>query len=206
VLAGVNGMTINPYDEALGIPTDESLMLAIRTHQVALYETGVPNVTDPLAGSYYLEWLTDKIYNEAEDYLAKIEKLGGFMKCWENGWLRNELADSAYASRRRIDRGEKVVVGLNKFQSNVHRKTEIYKVDPHVKEVAVQRVREYRAGRGMENDRKVALENLKKACESVLDNHKSDFMPALIECARTRSTVEEMAKTMKSVFGWGSVY
>ena len=92
VLAGVNGMTINPYDEALGIPTDESLMLAIRTHQVALYETGVPNVTDPLAGSYYLEWLTDKIYNEAEDYLAKIEKLGGFMKCWENGWLRNELA------------------------------------------------------------------------------------------------------------------
>ena len=99
-----------------------------------------------------------------------------------------------------------MVVGLNKFQSNVHRKTEIYKVDPHVKEVAVQRVREYRAGRGMENDRKVALENLKKACESVLDNHKSDFMPVLIECARTRSTVEEMAKTMKSVFGWGSVY
>jgi methylmalonyl-CoA mutase N-terminal domain/subunit len=206
VLAGVNGMTINAYDEALGIPTDESLMLSIRTHQVALYETGVPNVTDPLAGSYYVEWLTNKIYLGAEEYISKIDKLGGFLKCWESGWLRSELANSAYEWRRRIDSGEKVVVGLNKFQSNVHRKTEIYKVDPHVKEVAVRRIQEYRAKRGMEKERKTALENLKKACEGVLDNHHANFMPALIECARTRSTVEEMASTMKSVFGWGSVY
>lgn len=206
VLAGVNGMTINPFDEALGIPTDESLMLAIRTHQVALYETGIPNVTDPLAGSYYLEWLTDKIYQEALTYIAKIEKRGGFMKCWETGWLRSELANSAYDWRKRIDNGEKVVVGLNKFQSEVHRKTEVYKVDPHVKEIAVQRIKEYRNKRGMEKERDEALKNLKAACEGVLDNHKTDFMPALIECARTRSTVEDMAGTMKSIFGWGSVY
>lgn len=206
VLAGVNGMTVNPFDEALGIPTDESLMLAIRTHQVALYETGLPNVTDPLAGSYYLEWLTDKIYQEAMAYIDKIEERGGFMKCWETGWLRNELANSAYDWRKRIDSGEKVVVGLNKFQSEVHRKTEIYKVDAHVKEIAVERIKEYRSNRGMEKERKEALRNLKEACEGVLDNHKTDFMPALIECARTRSTVEEMASTMKSVFGWGSVY
>jgi len=206
VLAGVNGMTINAYDEALGIPTDESLMLSIRTHQVALYETGVPNVTDPLAGSYYVEWLTDKIYQEAEGYVSKIEKLGGFLKCWESGWLRSELANSAYEWRRRVDGGEKVVVGLNKFQSDVHRKTEIYKVDPHVKEVAVRRIREYRTKRGMEKERNTALENLRQTCEGVLDNHRNNFMPALIECARVRSTVEEMASTMKSVFGWGSVY
>jgi len=206
VLAGVNGMTINAYDEALGIPTDESLMLAVRTHQVAQYETGMPNVTDPLAGSYYIEWLTDRIYHDAMDYIEKIEQQGGFIKGWESGWLRNELANSAYEWRRRIDSGEKVVVGLNKFQSSVHRKAQLYKIDPKVKEVAIERVKRYRAERGMESERAAALESLKVACEGVLDNHKADFMPALIECARARSTVEEMASAMKGVFGWGSVY
>ena len=206
VLSGVNGMTINAFDEALGIPTDESLMLAIRTHQVALYETGVPNVTDPLAGSYYVEWLTEKIYREAWAYMEKIEELGGFQKCWETGWLREELANSAYQWRRRIDNGEKVVVGLNKLRSNVHRKTEIYKVDPEVKAICIKRIKEYRAKRGMEAERRQALTNLKTACEGVLDNHKADFMPALIECARCRSTVQEMCDVMKSVFGWGTVY
>jgi len=140
------------------------------------------------------------------DYIEKIEQQGGFIKGWESGWLRNELANSAYEWRRRIDSGEKVVVGLNKFQSSVHRKAQVYKVDPKVKEVAVERVKRYRAERGMEAERAAALENLKIACEGVLDNHKADFMPALIECARARSTVGEMASVMKGVFGWGSVY
>jgi len=206
ILAGVNGMTINPYDEALGIPTDESLMLAMRTHQVALYETGVPNVTDPLAGSYYVEWLTDKIYQEAIKYFQKIEDLGGFKECWKSGWLRRELEESAYKWRQRLDTQEKVMVGLNKFQSTKHRKTEIYKVDPKVKDTCVKRIREYRANRGKENERKQALEHLRVACEGVLDNQKMDFMPALIECARAYSTVQEMCDVMKSVFGWGTVY
>lgn len=206
VLSGVNGMTINAYDEALGIPTDESLMLAIRTHQVALYETGVPNVTDPLAGSYYVESLTEKICEEADKYLDKIEKLGGFKKCWETGWLREELANSSYEWRRRIDRGEKVVVGLNKHRSEVHRKTQIYKVDPEVKETCIKRIKEYRATRGKEKEREQALAALKVACQGVLNNHKADFMPALIDCARARSSVQEMCDVMKSIFGWGTVY
>jgi len=89
------GMIINAYDEALGIPTDESLMLAIRTHQVGLYETGICNVIDPLAASYYVEWLTDKIFIEAMEYLNKIESKAGFKKCWESGRLRKELKNSA---------------------------------------------------------------------------------------------------------------
>jgi methylmalonyl-CoA mutase N-terminal domain/subunit len=104
---------VDAYDEALNIPTEEAVTLSLRTEQIILEETEIPAICDPLAGSYYVEWLTNKLEEEAYKILSKINDMGGYVKCWESGWLKSQVDNSAYNWRKQVDSGERVIIGVN---------------------------------------------------------------------------------------------
>ncbi len=207
VLAGTNSIHTSAYDEALGIPTEESAELALRTQQVILHETNIPNVSDPLAGSYYVEWLTSEVEKEAMKLIGKIDEIG-YIKCWEKGWFKQELFRSAYNWRESVDKGERIIVGLNKYQKEEEgKKVPVFQIDPRVEEIAVQRVREYRKNRDQAKV-KQSLENLEKVVTEVKEEwpRGGDLMPAVVEAARAQATLGEMSGVLKKVFGWGYAY
>ncbi|MFH1624432.1 MAG: methylmalonyl-CoA mutase family protein, partial [Pseudomonadota bacterium] len=165
VLSGTNALHTSAYDEALGLPTEEAATLALRTQQVVLHETHIPNVSDPLAGSYYLEWLTSKIEEEAEKLIEKIDQIG-YIKAWETGWFKEELGNSAYRWRESMDSGERIVVGVNKYVSDEGQKTPVFKIDPKIEQTAVERVRQFRAKRDNAKT-KAALDRLMETARKV---------------------------------------
>jgi len=206
VLAGTNALHTSAYDEALGLPTEEAATLALRTQQVVLHETSIPNVSDPLAGSYYVEWLTSKIEEEANKLIEKIDQLG-YIKAWETGWFKDELAKSAYKWREGMDNSERIVVGVNRYVSDEERKVPVFKIDPKIEETAVERVKKFRAQR--DNARtKAVLEGLRDVARRVDEEwpQGGDLMPAIIEAAKADATLGEMQGILKEVFGWGYAY
>lgn len=206
VLAGTNALHTSAYDEALGLPTEESATLALRTQQVVLEETNIPNVSDPLAGSYYMEWLTSKIEEEASKLIGKIDQIG-YIKAWETGWFKDELANSAYEWRESMDNGGRVVVGVNKYVSDEEQKVPVFKIDPKIEETAIERVRAYRARRDNAKT-EAALDKLREAAKRVDEKWPSggDLMPSIIEAAKANATLGEMQGILKDVFGWGYAY
>jgi len=207
VLAGTNALHTSAYDEALSLPTEEAATLALRTQQVVLHETFVPNVSDPLAGSYYLEWLTAKLEEEAFKVIEQIDRMGGYPKAWETGWIKSQLAKSAYRWREGVDSGERVVVGLNKYAGEEELETPVFKVDPRVEEIAIERVRAYRETR--DNARtKAALGRLRQVAKEVdagWPKAGGRLVPELVETAKAQATLGEMMGVLKEVFGWGYV-
>jgi methylmalonyl-CoA mutase N-terminal domain/subunit len=206
VLAGTNALHTSAYDEALGLPTEEAATLALRTQQVVLHETHIPNVSDPLAGSYYMEWLTHKIEDEANKLIKKIDEMG-YIKAWETGWFKEELADSAYKWRETMDNKERIVVGVNKYESGEQQKVPVFKIDPKIEETAVERVRQFRAKRDNAKTEK-ALGSLRDVAKRMNEEwpNGGNLMPALIEAARADATLGEMQGVLKEVFGWGYAY
>ena len=206
VLSGTNALHTSAYDEALGLPTEESATLALRTQQVVLEETHIPNVSDPLAGSYYLEWLTNKIEEEATKLIGKIDQIG-YIKAWETGWFKDELTNSAYKWREGMDNGDRVVVGVNKYVSDEEQKVPVFKIDPKIEETAIERVRAYRAKRDNAKT-EAALDKLREAAKRVDEEWPSggDLMSSLIETAKANATLGEMQGVLKEVFGWGYAY
>jgi len=206
VLSGTNALHTSAYDEALGLPTEESATLALRTQQIVLDETHIPNVSDPLAGSYYLEWLTSKIEEEAMKLIEKIDEIG-YTKAWETGWFKNELASSAYKWREDMDKGDRVVVGVNKYVSDEEQKVPVFRIDPKIEQTAVERVREFRARRDS-GKTGAALDRLKETAKKINDEWPDggDLMPSIIEAAKADATLGEMQGILKEVFGWGYAY
>lgn len=206
VLSGTNALHTSAYDEALGLPTEESATLALRTQQVVLEETHIPNVSDPLAGSYYLEWLTNKIEEEATKLIGKIDQIG-YIKAWETGWFKDELTNSAYKWREGMDNGDRVVVGVNKYVSDEEQKVPVFKIDPKIEETAIERVRAYRAKRDNAKTED-ALDKLREAAKRVDEEWPSggDLMSSIIETAKANATLGEMQGILKEVFGWGYAY
>ena len=206
VLSGTNALHTSAYDEALGLPTEESATLALRTQQIVLDETHIPNVSDPLAGSYYLEWLTSKIEEEAMKLIEKIDEIG-YTKAWETGWFKNELASSAYKWREDMDKGDRVVVGVNKYVSDEEQKVPVFRIDPKIEQTAVERVREFRARRDS-GKTGAALDRLKETAKKINDEwpNGGDLMPSIIEAAKADATLGEMQGILKEVFGWGYAY
>jgi methylmalonyl-CoA mutase N-terminal domain/subunit len=137
----------NAYDEALGLPTNESAMLALRTQQVLAYETGVSDVVDPLAGSYYVESLTDAIEAEARELLTTISDLGGAVAAMEEGFQQREIESAAYAYARQVDSGESVVVGVNRFVTDDDSDPDVLQIDPELESNQVSALAQRRAGR-----------------------------------------------------------
>ncbi len=205
VLAGVDGIWTVSYDEGLCIPTEEAAQIAVRTQQILYHETNIPHVVDPLGGAYYLEWLTNRIEEEVWKLLGQIDDRGGYIKCWDDGWLRREIERSANEHQRKVGNGEKVIVGANKYRLPEQPETRVFKVDPKVEDDAITRVREFRAGRDNEKTAQ-ALSDVKVAAQRLVDDWPSScgsLMPAVIDAFRADATLGEVQRLLKEVFGYG---
>jgi methylmalonyl-CoA mutase N-terminal domain/subunit len=196
VLGGTQSLHTNSMDETWALPSEKAVQIALRTQQIIAYESGVANTIDPLAGSYYVESLTNRMEEGAERYFKEIEKRGGVLKCIENGYFQKEIADAAARFQREIDARERIIVGVNDFLApGEELEIPILKIPPEVEQeqrACVQGVRSER-----DNDKvKRTLGALKNAAKGT-DN----VMPKILDCARCYATEGEMAETLKEVFG-----
>ena len=195
VLGGTQSLHTNSRDEALALPTEESARIALRTQQVLAEESGVANVVDPLGGSYYVESLTAQIQREAEAELAAIDAMGGATAAIEKGHYQKSIAKSAYRQQREIEEGERVVVGVNRYEIEDATKMETLRVDPRLRDEKAASLAKLRSGR----DQAAVDESLAKLASDVRGGVPT--MPAIIDCARKRATLGEMSAAVESVFG-----
>jgi methylmalonyl-CoA mutase, N-terminal domain len=195
VLGGTQSLHTNSYDEALGLPTQLAAELALRTQQVIAYETGVPAVADPLGGSHYVEALTDRIEEDALRTMAEVDKLGGAVSAIESGWMQRRIAESAYRLQQRIESGERVIVGQNKFTSSAEAPVEIMKIEPRGEAEQVERVRRVRAGR----DAILAERCLDRLEEEARGT--GNLLPPLREALAAYCTIGECCDRLRAVFG-----
>lgn len=196
VLGGIQSMACCAYDEALCLPTEESATLALRTQQLIAYESGVADTIDPLAGSYYVEALTNKIEQDAEEYIKKIDEMGGAVAAIEQGYMQREMAAHAYEDLAAIETGKKTVIGVNKYADNKGAaEGESLKADLSVGERQIKRVDAMKAKRDQAAVDK-ALGELKEACKG-----EENLMPYLIAAVKTYATLGEICGVMREVFG-----
>ncbi|HKE33155.1 MAG TPA: methylmalonyl-CoA mutase family protein [Candidatus Angelobacter sp.] len=197
VLGGTQSLHTNSFDEALGLPTEEAARIALRTQQIIAYETGGPNTVDPLAGSYYIESLTNQIEEGATQYLEKIEAMGGTLRAIETGYIQQEIQNAAYDFQQSVDRLENVVVGVNRFQteSDEARAIPILRIDPDLERRQVERVRASRARRD-----KATWESSIRGLEDAARSG-NNLMPQVIAAVESYATVGEISDTLRRVFG-----
>ena len=195
VLGGTQSLHTNAYDEALGLPTEASAQLALRTQQILAYETGVADTIDPLAGSYYVEWLTDQLEWRIRDYLRTIDEMGGALAAIEAGYIQREIQQSAWRFQQQVESGERVIVGVNRFTTGEEVQVPIQRVDRAAQLRQVERVRELRRRR--DNGRvRAALARLEEVARS-----DENTMPAILECVEAYATIGEICGVLRKVFG-----
>lgn len=195
VLGGTQSLHTNSRDEALALPSEESVLIALRTQQIAAYESGITNTIDPLAGSYYVEALTDLIEKEAEDYISKIDSLGGVINAIESGYIQTEIQKSAYKFNQEVERGERIIIGVNKFTTKEEMKCDLLKIDEEIKRDQIAFLNQVRTQRN--NDIvKNKLDLLKNAAEG-----DSNLMPFIINAVKSYASIGEICNTLREVFG-----
>ena len=201
VLAGVNGMTINAYDEALGIPSEQAVTLSLRTSQMIAEETRVTKVSDPLGGSYYVESLTSDLEAAAQAIIDNIDEMGGLVACIESGWVQAQVADSAYLWRQEVERGERVMVGVNKYVVDEPEHTDVFQPDPLAAQLALDDLQRHRATRD-EQATVSALADLRRA-SLVVDSGREigSCTAAMVDAALAGATLGEMQAVLFDVFG-----
>ena len=195
VLGGTQSLHTNSFDEALALPTEQSARIALRTQQIIAYESGVPQTIDPLAGSYYIEILTNEIEKRAAEYLGKIEVLGGMLKAIERGFVQQEIQNAAYEYQQAVDRGEAIVVGVNRFELEAERPIPIQRIDEALEPKQVERLRALRARRDA-GTCQAALQGVEEAARS-----GANLMPRILAAVETYATVGEISDAMRQVFG-----
>ena len=195
VLGGTQSLHTNSMDEALWLPTEKSVRVALRTQQIIANESGVADSVDPMAGSYLIETLTDQIEAIARDYIEKIDALGGALQSINSGFMQNEILEAAYQAQRAIETGEKIVVGVNEFQVDEVIELEALSVDPKVEENQKRQLAELRASRDNETV-SVLLGKLESAARS-----DELLMPVFIECAENEVTLGEICNVLRAVWG-----
>lgn len=195
VLGGTQSLHTNSKDEALSLPSEVSVRTALRTQQIVAYESGVADTIDPLAGSYYVEALTNKIEEEATALIKKIDELGGAPAAIDKGFIQQEIMQSAYEYQKAVDSGEEVVVGVNKFVQEEEPPTGLLKVDPSVGENQKKKIEELKAKRDNAKVEKT-LKALKEACKT-----DENVMPYILDAVHAYATLQEICDQMRSVFG-----
>jgi methylmalonyl-CoA mutase N-terminal domain/subunit len=195
VLGGTQSLHTNGRDEALGLPTEESARLALRTQQIIAHESGITKVADPLGGSIYLEELTDKIERGARDYLERLDGLGGTLAAIEKGWIQAEIQNAAYEFQQQVERGEKIVVGVNRFQQDGEESLAALRIDPAIELQQVERLRQVRASRD-----KSEVEARLRALEDVARG-SDNLMPKIMASCEAFATVGEISDRLRKVFG-----
>jgi methylmalonyl-CoA mutase N-terminal domain/subunit len=195
VLGGTQSLHTNSRDEALALPNENSVRTALRTQQIVAYESGVTNTIDPLAGSYYVESLTDQIEKEAEEYINKIDAMGGVTNAIEAGYIQTEIQKSAYRYQQEVEKGERIIVGVNKFKIDEPEPTDLLKIDEKVQKDQIEFLNKIRFQRN--NDEvKNKLAELKSAAQS--DNN---LMPFILEAVKVYASIGEICNTLRDVFG-----
>lgn len=196
VLGGIQSMACCAYDEAIALPTEESATLALRTQQLLAYESGVTDTIDPLAGSYYIETLTDKIEKEAYDYIDKIDRMGGAVAAIEQGYMQQEMAAHAYEYQHEVELGKRTVIGVNRFNdSKKLAEQDVLTADLSVGERQIARLEKMKAARDNEAV-KAALEKLREAAKGT-----ENLMPYLIDAVKTYATLGEICGVLREEFG-----
>ncbi|MBV9579648.1 MAG: methylmalonyl-CoA mutase family protein [Chloroflexi bacterium] len=197
VLGGTQSLHTNSKDEALALPTSENAELALRTQQVLAYESGVADVVDPLAGSYYVEALTDEIERRAWHYIERIDERGGALQAVESGFIQAEITEAAYEYQRQVERGQRIIVGTNRFQSTAAEPTpEILTVDPSVRQRQCERLRALRARR--DNAR---CQNVLERLQAAAANERENLLPLIVEAVEAYCTLGEVSDAFRTVWG-----
>ncbi|MEJ2248464.1 MAG: methylmalonyl-CoA mutase family protein, partial [Candidatus Lokiarchaeota archaeon] len=195
VLGGTQSLHTNSFDEALCLPTEKAVRIALRTQQIMAYESGVADTVDPLAGSYYVEWLTNKMEKEAENYFEQIDDLGGVIPAIKANFFQREIANASYKYQREVERKERIIVGVNKYRPDEEVEPDILKIDDEVaveQKESLKKIKKERDNELVEE----TLSKLKKAAEGT-----NNLMPYILECVRAYASVGEIIGTLKEVFG-----
>lgn len=195
VLGGTQSLHTNSRDEALALPSEDSVQIALRTQQIIAHEIGAADTVDPLAGSYYVEALTNEIEQHAMDYIKKIDGIGGAVKAVERGFIEEEIQDSAYTFQKAVETGDQVIVGVNRFQTEQKVPTNLLRVDPTVRAMQMERLAKLRDDRDS-SDVKSALELLRKTAQG-----SDNLMPPILEAVKRRVTLGEICGVLREVFG-----
>ena len=195
VLGGTQSLHTNGYDEALSLPTEEAAGIALRTQQLIAHESGVSETADPLGGSYFVEALTDEVEKKAWEYIARIDKMGGSVAAIEQGYMQNEIAKSSYRYQRKIESGEKIIVGVNKFQSEEPPPQNVFRVDESIRTHQSEKLKALRAQR--DNAKVNALLSSLEAKARGEEN----LIPTVIEAVENYATLGEIADALRKVFG-----
>lgn len=196
VLGGTQSLHTNSRDEALALPTEESVRIALRTQQIVAHESGVADTIDPLAGSFYVESLTDRIEKEAMDYIQKIDELGGAVSAIEKGYIQKEIQNSAYKYQMEVESGERIVVGVNKFQIEEETHKDILRVDPEVERVQREHLEQLRKKRNNEE-----VNNKLEALREAAKDSSVNLMPYILDAVKTYATLGEICDVLREVFG-----
>jgi len=195
VLGGCQSLHTNSRDEALALPTEESVRLALRTQQIIAYESGVADTVDPLAGSYFVESLTDEIERKVWEYIEKVDELGGAVRAIEQGFYQTQIAESAYKYQMAIEKKEKVVVGVNEFEVEGEEEPDILHIDESIRAKQIQRLNGVRARRDREGMER-SLEQLKRSART-----DENLLPRILACVESYATVGEISDALRSVWG-----
>jgi len=195
VLGGTQSLHTNGYDEALGLPTEEAARTALRTQQIVAYESGIADTADPLAGSYFVESLTHEMEEAARKLIEKIDAMGGSIPAIEQGFIQNEIARSAYEYQRNIETGEKIIIGMNKFQEQEDKKIPLLQVDDNIRILQVEKLK------SLKNNRNPA--KVDQCLQELNDRSTSgeNIMPAVVDAVENKCTLGEIADTLREVFG-----
>jgi methylmalonyl-CoA mutase, N-terminal domain len=196
ILGGTQSLHTNSYDEALALPSEEAVRVALRTQQVIAHETGVTNTVDPLGGAYFVEALTDRMEELAYDYFHRIDELGGMVEAVKQGFPQREIADAAYDLQRQIDSGQRVMVGVNDYREGDDGQIEILRIDPALERKQLGRVQAVRARRDA-SAVETSLAALREAAAT-----DANLMPLLLDCARVHASEGEVVSALQDV--WGS--
>jgi methylmalonyl-CoA mutase N-terminal domain/subunit len=195
VLGGTQSLHTNARDEALGLPTEDAARLALRTQQIIAHETGVTKVSDPVGGSIVIEELTAKIERGAREYIERIDAMGGTLSAIENGFIPGEIQSAAYDYQQSVERGETLVVGVNRFRQDEEESPRVFRMDPELERRQVERLRELRASRDQASV-EAALEDLEQAARG-----SENLMPKILRACEVYATVGEISDRLRSVFG-----
>ncbi len=195
VLGGAQSLHTNGFDEALSLPTEFAAGTALRTQQIIAYESGVPDSVDPLAGSYFVEKLTQEMFDAAKSEIEKIDAMGGAVKAIENHYIQNEIAKSAYEYNKKIENKEKIIVGVNEFVNDQKEEIPILKIDDSIRATQVEKLRKLREERNM-NAAMLALDAIREAAEA-----HQNLMPCVIEAVEKECTLGEISDILRKVWG-----
>jgi methylmalonyl-CoA mutase N-terminal domain/subunit len=195
VLGGTQSLHTNGYDEALSLPTEEAARIALRTQQLIAYESGVPDTVDPLGGSYFVESLTDEMEKKAWEYIEKIDAMGGSVAAIEAGYIQNEIANASFEYQQSIQKGERIIVGVNKFIVEELPFDKYFVIDDNIRQLQIEKIHQVKSRR---DNKRVGelLVKLEAAARS-----ETNLMPVILECVESYATLGEIADTMRKVFG-----